>query len=179
VSPRWIPRSAAHQWVSRLARIHRCSVERLLLAPRGRARHVPASAHQPWRPTCGYGREAADRGDVPRCPYLKLGKMPSSWHSAGARRRRGQADVLPTAEPSALPPMSSHCASLTARFCQAVTGIAGQEPRVGSVTARTLIHPRPPSRHAPMAWSPGHGLCSGGKLTGNQAPRGQEAALRC
>lgn len=179
VSRRRIPRSAAHRWVSRLSRIHRCSVGAWGLPPRPCTPRARVSTPTLWRPTCGYGRDAADRGDVPRCPCPKLGKMPISWHSAGARRRRGQAPVLPTVDPSALPPMSGHCASSTARFCQALTGIASREPRVGSVTARPLIHPRPPARRAPMVLNPGHSLCSGGKLTGDQVPRGEEAARRC
>jgi hypothetical protein len=94
VSRRRIPRSAAHRWVSRLSRIHRCSVEAWGLPPRPCTPRARVSTPTLWRPTCGYGRDAADRGDVPRCPCPKLGKMPISWHSAGARRRRGQAPVL-------------------------------------------------------------------------------------
>jgi hypothetical protein len=179
VSRRRIPRSAAHRWVSRLARIPQCSMGAGgFPPPRPCTPRARVSTPVLWRPTCGCHREAAGRGDVPRCPCPKLGKMPISWHSAGARRRRGQAPVLPSADPSVLPPMSSHCASSTARFRQALRGIPSREPLAGRVNARPRIHPRPPARRAPMVLNPGHSLCSVGELPGHPVPRGEAAARR-
>jgi hypothetical protein len=150
------------------------------LAPRGRARHVPASAPQPS------GAQPVAMAGTPQGEATCQGAHAQSWvkcpvlgtrlgHGAGGGRRPSSRPLTRRRDS----PMSGHGASSTARCCQAVTGIAGQEPRVGRVAVRTRIPPRPPARRAPMACSPGHRLCSGGKLMGNQVPRGQEAALRC
>jgi hypothetical protein len=74
--------------------------------------------------------------------------------------------------------LASHQMSARKHTLTQLTGIASRETRVSRVPARTLTQAMPPARRAPMVLNPGHGLCSGGKLTGNKAPRGQEAPLR-
>ena len=143
------------------------------LAPRGRARHVPASAHQPS------GAERVAMAGKPRIEETCQGAHAQSWvkcpflgtrlgHGAGGGRRPSS---LPLTR-RLYPPMSGHCASLTARFCQTLQASRHGTPR-GQHDREDAHHSMPPSRRAPMAWSPGHGLCLGGKLTGNQVPEGR------
>jgi hypothetical protein len=150
------------------------------LAPRGYARHVPASAHQPsgaervamaGKPQIEETCQGAHAQSWVKCPFLgtRLG------HCRGGGRRPSS---LPLTR-RLYPPMSGHCTSSTARFCQTLTGIASRKTLLVGMVARTLTQAMPPSRRAPMVLNPGHGLCSVGKLTGNQVPRGEEAALRC
>src|SRR5262245_5128680 len=47
-------------------------------------------ARNSWRRKTLRGARVNGRGDVPTCPYPKLGKTPISWHGAGGRRTRGR-----------------------------------------------------------------------------------------
>ena len=104
-----------------------------------------------------------------------IANIEHGWPAMGKGRRPSS---LPLTR-RLYPPMSGHCTSSTARFCQTLTGIASRKTLLVGMVARTLTQAMPPSRRAPMVLNPGHGLCSVGKLTGNQVPRGEEAALRC
>ena len=101
-----------------------------------------------WRRTCGCGREAADEETCQgahaqswvKCPFL--GTRPG--HGTGGGRRPSS---LPLTR-RLYPPMSGHCASLTARFCQAVDGHRvtgtprGQRDREDAHPRHAAISPR-------------------------------------